>query len=156
MSTRELALFLHLLGVLTMVAGIAIAGVMHRLARRADRVTDVVVLLRAARTGVLLAVPGVLLLLIAGWWLIHLEHLSLDVRWLRDAIGLVVFAAIFGAAGGRTPRRARGLAEQLQATGGSVTPELRGLLDDRVAMLANVAASAALLGVLWLMVAKPG
>lgn len=155
MTSRDLALFLHLLGVLTLVAGIATAGCGHRLARRADRVADIAVLLRVAPTGVLLAAPGALLLLAAGIWLIHLEHLSLDVRWLRDAIALFVLALFLGAAGGRAPRRARELAEQLRSADGDTTPQLRELLEDRVAMLANLASSAAMLSVLWLMVTKP-
>lgn len=155
MTTRDLALFLHLAGVLALAAGIAIAAVTHRHARRADQAADVALLLRTARAGVLLAAPGAVLLLAAGIWLIHLEHLDLHVRWLREAIGLFIIAGVLGAAGGRRPLQARELAEHLRAAGSPVTSELRRLLDDRISMVANIASSAAMLGVLWLMVAKP-
>lgn len=157
MTARNLALFLHLVGVLALVAGVASAAVAHRQARRADRAADVAVLLRMARAGVLVAAPGTLLLLAAGVWLIHLERLGLHVRWLRDAIGLFVLAAVLGGTGGRRPRQARELAEAVRDSDAAarVDDRLRRLLDDRVSMLANAASSLAMLGVLWLMVTKP-
>lgn len=120
MTARDLALFLHLAGVLTLVAGIAIVGATHHQARSAHRAADVAVLLRAARTGVLLAAPG----------------------------RLAILAGVLGGAGGRRPRQARELAERLRTTDAPITSELRRLLDDRISMFANIASSVAMLGVL--------
>jgi uncharacterized membrane protein len=91
----------------------------------------------------------------AGAWLVDLDGLGWDTPWLDEAIALLAIALILGAAGGRRPRHARELAEQLRDAGDDVTPELRRLLKDRWSALANLASAAALLGVLWLMVARP-
>jgi uncharacterized membrane protein len=156
MHTHDVALFLHLLGVLTLVAGIAAAAVAQAVARRASGPAEVAAILRAARAGVLLAGPGVVVVVGAGAWLVHLDGLGWDTPWLTKALALLVIALVLGAAGGRRPRRARELAERLRDAREDVTPELRGLLDDRWSALANLASAAAMLGVLWLMVAQPG
>jgi uncharacterized membrane protein len=155
MSSFHAALFLHLLGVLTVVSGIAVAAVAHASARRAGEVAAVAALLGAARTGVLLAAPGSLVLIGGGVWLVHLEHLPWDTDWLDHALVLFGVSLVLGAAGGRTPRQARVLAERLVAAGEPATPELRTLLDAPRARIANAASALAMLGVLWLMVAKP-
>lgn len=155
MTTRDVALFLHLVGVLTVVSGVAVAAVAHASARRAADTRAIAALLASARTGVLVAAPGALLLVGAGTWLVHLEGIGWDTRWLDQAIALFAVSLALGAAGGRAPRRAREAAARLVADGSPASPELRALLDDRRARLANTASAAAMLGVLWLMVAKP-
>jgi uncharacterized membrane protein len=155
MSTHDVALFLHLLGVLTLVAGIATAAVAQAVARRVGAPAEVAAILRAARVGVLVAAPGVVVVVGAGAWLVHLDGLGWGTRWLVEALALLVVALVLGAVGGRRPRHARELAERLRDAGGEVTPELRALLDDRLSALANLASAVAMLGVLWLMVAKP-
>lgn len=155
MSTRDFALFLHLIGVLTLVSGIAVAAVAQGVARRAPGAAEIAAILRVARVGVLLAAPGVVVVIGAGAWLVGLEGLAWDTPWLTKALGLLALALLLGAAGGRRPRQARELAERLRDAGEGVTPELRALLADRRSALANLASAAAMLGVLWLMVAKP-
>jgi uncharacterized membrane protein len=155
MRTHDVALFLHLLGVLTLVAGIAVASVAQALARRASGAAEIAGILRAARAGVLLAAPGAVLVIGAGAWLVHLDGLGWGTPWLDNALALLAIALVLGAAGGRRPRHARELAERLRDGGEDITPELRRLLEDRWSALANLASTAAMLGVLWLMVAKP-
>jgi uncharacterized membrane protein len=155
MRTHDVALFLHLLGVLTLIAGIAVAAVAQVLARRSSGAAEIAAILGAARAGVLLAAPGLVVAIGAGTWLVHLDGLAWDTSWLTMALALLVAALVLGAAGGRRPRQARELAERLRDAGDGVTPELRRLLEDRWSRLANLAAAAAMLGVLWLMVAKP-
>jgi uncharacterized membrane protein len=155
MSTHDVALFLHLLGVLTLVAGIATAAVAQAVARRAGGPAEVAAILLAARVGVLLAAPGVVVVVGAGAWLVHLDGLGWGTSWLAGALGLLALALVLGAAGGRRPRHARKLAQRLRDADAEITPELRALLDDRLSALANLASAGAMLGVLWLMVAKP-
>jgi uncharacterized membrane protein len=155
MRTHDVALFLHLLGVLALVAGIAVAAVAQAVARRASGAAEIAAILRAARAGVLLAAPGVVVVIGAGVWLVHLDGLKWDTPWLTEALALLVVALVLGAAGGRRPRLARELAERLRDAGDDVTPQLRRLLADRWSELANLAAGAAMLGVLWLMVSRP-
>lgn len=155
-ESLELALFLHLLGVVVMVSGIVVAGVAHAQARRQGTPAEIAALLGVARTGVLLAGPGTLLVLGGGLWLVHLEHLSFSAGWLGGALGLFVLTAVLGALGGQRPKQARLLATRLREEGGPVTAELRALLDDRRAQALNVASAVAMLAILVLMVFKPG
>jgi uncharacterized membrane protein len=155
MHTHDAALFLHLLGVLTLFSGVAIAAVGHRAARRSSDAGEIAAVLRLARAGVLLAAPGLIVVVGAGAWLVHLDGLGWDEPWLTKALGLLVLALVLGALGGRRLRHARELAERLRDAGEEVTPELRALLGDRLSAAANLASTVAMLGVLWLMVAKP-
>jgi uncharacterized membrane protein len=154
-DTRDVALFLHLLGVIALMAGIAIAAAAHARARREESVEGVVALLRLARAGVLLAAPAALVVVAAGGWLVGLEDLPWSTGWLRAAVAAFVVSLLLGAAGGRRPRQARERAERLRADGRPPDDALRALLDDRASLLANVASAIAMLVVLWLMVAKP-
>jgi uncharacterized membrane protein len=155
MHTHDAALYLHLLGVLGLVAGVVTAGLAQVLARRATSAAEIAAILRLARAGVLVAAPGVVTVVGAGAWLVHLDGLGWDTSWLVEALGLFALALVLGAAGGRRPRRARELAERLRDDDAQPTPELRDLLGDRWSALANVLSAVALLGVLWLMVAQP-
>jgi len=154
-GSRDVALFLHLLGVIALMAGIAIAAVAHARARRERSAEGVVALLRLARTGVLLAAPAALVVIGAGGWLVSVEELPWSTGWLRAAVAVFVLSLLLGAAGGRRPRQARERAERLLADGRPPDDALRALLDDRASLLANVASAVAMLVVLWLMVAKP-
>ena len=155
MDTHDLALFLHLLGVVSMFSGIAVAALAQARARTRDDPAEVALTLGFARTGVLLAGPGVLLTLAAGGWLMSLDDLGFDTGWLATAVGLFLVSMLLGALGGRRPRLARELAERLAASGDSVTPDLRRLLDDRASLVLNIASALTMLAVLWLMVSKP-
>ncbi len=156
MSTYAAALFLHLLGVLLLAGGTAVAAVGHGAARRRERPSDVALLLATTRAGVGLVAVGSVLVLAFGLWLVDLAGRRLDEGWLAASLALFVLAIVLGAAGGRRPKRARLLARRLAAEGDVPTEELRALLDDRVALLANYAAALALVAVLLLMVWKPG
>src|SRR4051794_30280981 len=122
MRTHDVALFLHLVGVLTLVSGIAVAGVGQAVARRAAGAAEVATILRMARVGVLLAAPGAVIVVGAGLWLVHLDGLGLDESWLSQALGLFVVAIVLGAVGGRPPRHAPELAQRPGAAGGAGTP----------------------------------
>lgn len=153
---HNLALFLHLLGVLLLVAGIAIAGAAHTQASRRRVPGEIAALLVLARAGVLLAVPGMLLVVGAGSWLVNLEDdIGMDTGWLQAALGLFVAALALGGAGGQQPKRARLLAQALEQEGRPVSVELRALLEDRRARYLNYASAVGMLGVLALMVFKP-
>jgi hypothetical protein len=156
MDDHRFALLLHLLGVLALTSGIVVAGAAHAVARRRDSPEAIAALLGLARIGVLLAGPGALVVVGAGAWLVHLEHLSvLHTEWLRSAVGLFVVSLALGAGGGQGPKQARLLATELAQAGRPVTAELEPLLADRRARLLNPASAVAMLGVLVLMVYRP-
>jgi uncharacterized membrane protein len=148
----ELALFLHLVGVVTLFCGMAVAGVGLGAARRCERPSEIALLLGLTRIGVVLVAAGLALAVGCGFWLLDLTEFDLGDAWVATALGLVVAGALLGALGGRRPKRARLLAER----GADATdPELRRLLDDPLSLWLNAAAAAAYVAVLALMVWKP-
>lgn len=151
----EWALFLHLAGAILFFAGLAVAAVVHGAARRRRRPSEVAVLLQAARRGVLLVAAGLVLAVGAGFWLLELTGYGFD-GWILASLALLALALAAGGAGGQAPKRARRLAERLAAGLDEPSQELDGLLRAPVADALNWAAAAASLGVLALMVWKPG
>jgi uncharacterized membrane protein len=154
-SKLEIALFFHILGALLFVAGIVVAGVVFESARRREEPAEIALLLGLARWGVLLVLLGATLVLGFGLWLVHIEGLSYGTGWIQWAITLYVIALLLGGVGGRRPKQARRLATRLREEGAPITPELRALLNDRIADAANYLSALAVLAILVLMVFKP-
>jgi uncharacterized membrane protein len=146
----ELALFLHLVGVVMLFAGMAVAAVGLATARRRERPSEIALLLGLTRVGVVLVAAGLILAIACGFWLLDLTEFDLGDAWVATALGLVLLGAVLGGLGGQRPKRARLLAER-----GADATELRRLLDDRLSLWLNAAAGSAYLAVLALMVWKP-
>jgi uncharacterized membrane protein len=156
-AAHDWALFFHILGALTLVAGVTVAGVAFEAARRRTRPDEVATLLGLTRVGVLLVVIGGVLVLAFGLWLVDLEEdIGFGDGWIDAALALFVAVMAVGAVGGQRPKRARKLAAQLARDGEPETGELRTLLDDRIALALNYLAAVLLLAILVLMVFKPG
>jgi uncharacterized membrane protein len=151
----DLALFLHLLGVLLFVSGIVLAGVGFEAARRRASPAEVALLLGLTRVGALLVAAGALIVLGFGLWLVHLEHFSYGAGWIDGALVLYVLALVLGGLGGQRPKQARRLATELAARGEPASDQLRALLTDRPSLIANYTAALCVLGILALMVFKP-
>ena len=150
-TVDEAALFLHLLGVVMLFSGMAVAAVGLLAARRRDRPEEIALLLGLTRIGVVFVLAGLALAVAGGFWLLDLTEFDLGDAWVAAALALVVLGAVLGALGGQRPKRARLLAVR----GAEVGPEMRRLLDDRVSLWLNAAAAAAYVAVLALMVWKP-
>ncbi|MEX2583980.1 MAG: DUF2269 family protein [Gemmatimonadota bacterium] len=155
MTSYELGLLVHLLGVLLFFGGALVAGIGFEVARRQDRPSEVALLLGVTRIGALLVVVGAVLVLGGGLWLAG-QLDQFDEPWLLVSLGLFVFSLILGALGGQRPKRARRLAAQLAGEGDEMTADLRRLLDDRFSLAANYASSGLVLVILVLMVWQPG
>jgi hypothetical protein len=84
---EDVALFLHLLGVLLFAAGIVFAGIAFEAARRRERPEEIALLLSLTRFGVLLVVAGGLLQLGFGLWLVELE----DIGYGAGVVMVAVF-----------------------------------------------------------------
>jgi uncharacterized membrane protein len=153
---EDFALFFHLLGAFLLVAGTAVAGVAFESARRRVSPGEIALLLGLARIGALLVVVGTLVVLAFGLWLVHLGDWGYGAGWVDAAIALLVVAALLGAAGGQTPKRARVLASRLAGAGQPMSDELRALLGDRRALAVNYASALLILAIVVLMVWKPG
>lgn len=151
----EWALFLHLAGATLFFAGLAVAAVAHTAARQARRPSEVAVLLGAARRGVRLVAVGLVTAVGAGFWLLDLTAYGLD-GWVLASLALLAVALAAGGLGGPAPKRARLLAARLAREGDAPSTELDAVLRAPVAEALNWAAAAAAVGVLALMVWKPG
>jgi uncharacterized membrane protein len=155
MTSYELGLLLHLVGVLVFFGGALVAGVVFETARQRTRPSEIALLLGITRIGAAFVVAGGLLTLVAGLWLA--EHVDqFGESWLQASLGLFLAAIVFGALGGQRPKQARRLASRLAEAGDEPQAELRRLLDDRVSLAANYASTALVLAVLVLMVWQPG
>jgi hypothetical protein len=152
---EDAVLFLHLLGALAFVAGVAVAGIAFEVARGRQDAAEVALLLGLTRHGVALVGLGGLLLFVCGLWLVGLEDVGFGTGWVLAAIALFLAAVVLGALGGQRPKRARLLATRLAESDEAVTPELRALLDDPASRAANYASAALIVLILALMVFKP-
>ena len=152
----DLVLCLHLLGAFSLVSGIVVAGVAFEVARRRTSCAEIALLLGLARIGAVLVVGGTLFAAGFGLWLVNLGHWGYGTPWVDAAIGLLAMVVVIGSIGGQRPKQARKLATGLASEGLPPSPELRSLLDDRMAIVLNYLAAAALLAIIVLMVVKPG
>lgn len=151
----EWALFLHLVGAILFFAGIAVAAVAERAARARRRPSEVAAVLGTARSGVLLVAVGLLLAVGAGFWLLEETGYGFD-GWIEAALALVVVSFVAGGIGGQGPKRARELATRLAGAGDEPSSELDAALRARAGAAFNWVATAAAVGILVLMVWKPG
>jgi uncharacterized membrane protein len=151
----EWLLFFHLLGAFFFVSGAFVAGVLQIAAMKRDLPSEVALLLRLTRFGVVLVGLGALMTLGFGLALAHNEGWSIGSGWISASLGLWVAAMALGGAGGRTARHARYLAERLAAEDNRPSEELRGLVADRPALVLSYVSSACVLAIVVLMVWKP-
>jgi uncharacterized membrane protein len=151
----EWALFLHLAGAIAFFAGLAVAAVAEASAKRRRRPSEVALLLGTARAGVALVALGLLLAVAAGFWLLAETGYGLD-GWVQAALVLVAVALVAGAVGGQGPKRARRLAEGLAREGDEPSAELDAALRAPLPAAFNLLGAAAAVGILVLMVWKPG
>jgi uncharacterized membrane protein len=156
-SAHDLALLVHLVGVVFLFSGMSIAGVLHTAARRQERPSQIALLLGLTRAGVLFVGAGGVLVLVGGFWLIEDSDgfYSLGDGWILAGLVLLLGAFVLGWLGGQQPKRTRLLAEQLARDGDAPSVELRELLDDPRASTLNYAASGAIFLAFVLMIWKP-
>jgi uncharacterized membrane protein len=153
--TYNIVLLAHILAALAFVSGIVLAGVAFEAARRRDDPADIALLLGLTRIAVVVVAAAGLLLPLLGLWLVHLGSWGYGTGWIDWALGLFVVALALGGLGGQRPKQARKLAERLAAEGATkITPQLRGLLDDRLSRAENYASLLAVLAIVAVMVLK--
>jgi uncharacterized membrane protein len=148
-------LFLHLLGAFAFVAGAAVAGTLQVAALRRDRPSEVLILLRLTRVGVLLVLVGATFTLAFGIALASHVGFGLSPAWIQTSLALWAASVVTGAIGGRTARHARYLAERLAAEGDRPSEELRALVGHRPSLWLSYLSGALVLAIVVLMVWKP-
>jgi uncharacterized membrane protein len=156
LSTVEWLLALHITAAFFFVGGSVAAGILNTLAIRAAKPSETAFLLRLVRRTLPVVGLGVAGTLIFGIWLWHELHFSFGAGWIWASLVLWVVANALGGIGGRHQEHARKLAEQLAAAGDATSEELRTLLHDRKGNAVSWLAGLATLGILVLMIWKPG
>ncbi len=156
MTQYDWLLLFHVLGAFAFLSGTVVAGVLHGLATRRDRPSEVALLLGLVRPIVALVGIGSLVVLVLGIWLADEAGYGVGDGWVIAAIVLWVVSGALAAPGGRKLRHARELAERLAADGDRPSPDLHAAVTDRQALVLNYASFAALVAILVLMVFKPG
>jgi len=151
MLPYNIALFLHLVGVLALFAGIALeqTGLRQlRNARSLAQVREWVTLLRGLRR---IDGPAGLTVLVSGGYLA--THGAGHHAWVAAGIIGMVLMAVLGVAVGRP--RFLAIAKAVPATDGPVSSSLRARLENPVLRASAVTRAALGLGIVFDMVVKP-
>ncbi len=156
MSTVQWLLALHVTAAFFFVGGSAAAAILNTLAVKAEKPSETAFLLRLIRRTLPVIGLGVAGTLLFGIWLWHELHFSLGATWIWASLVLWVASSALGGIGGRHQGRARALAEQLAAAGDTTTDELRAILRDPKGNGVSWLAGLATVGILVLMIWKPG
>lgn len=156
MSRFDVALLLHLVGVIVMLGGIMTAGLAFYAARGRERPAEIAAVLSLSRRGVLASGAGLVATVVFGLWLVHLGGFGYTDAWLIAVYALLAASLALGGASGAVPKRARLLAERLAADGSGPTEELHALLHHRPSELASHVSTLLMLAILVLMVWRPG
>jgi hypothetical protein len=152
MSAYSIALFLHLVGVLALFAGIGIEQVALRQLRNARSVAQVREWMTLMRSRRRIDGPAALVLLLSGGYLIG--HGAGYHAWVGAGLAGMVLMAVLGAGVGRPRFVAIGRA--LAQAGDPLPSSLRARLEDPVLRYSAAARAALGLGVVFDMVVKPG
>jgi len=154
-STQWL-LFLHLSGAFLFIGGSLFAAGLRAAAMRRRRPGEVALLLGAVRPAVPVVAGGLVLTVGVGFWLADRLGFDLGGTWLTLTFVLVAWLLVVGTATGRGDRHTRELAERLAADGDEPSDELHARLYDPVNLALNLSLLVATVGVVALMVWKPG
>jgi uncharacterized membrane protein len=155
-STVQWLLMLHITAAFFFVGGSVAAAILNTLAVRAERPSESAYLLRLVRVTLPVIGIGSLGALLFGIWLWHDLDFGIGASWIWESLVLWAVANALGGMGGRHQEKARTLAERLAAAGDASTDELRTLLRDRKGNAISWLAGLATLGILVLMIWKPG
>jgi uncharacterized membrane protein len=147
---------LHVTGAFLFVSGSVAAGVLNVLANRTERPSEAALLLRLIAPTVIVIGVGSISALVLGIWLWHELGYEIGAFWIWASLVLWVIANALGGIGGKHQRRARERAEELASSGDAPTAEISALLRDTRANAISWLAGAATLGILVLMIWKPG
>jgi uncharacterized membrane protein len=150
-------LIFHMAGAFMVVGGATLAGIFNIAALRRERPSEIVVLFKLTRFAVVSVIAGMTVALAFGLWLVaDLDLVKWTDAWVISAIVLWFVANALGSNGGRRDRQTRELAERLAAEGDQPSSELRGKLRDPVTLAMSWGSGLAVVGILALMIWKPG
>jgi uncharacterized membrane protein len=150
-------LVFHVTGAFLVLGGAVYAGIVNTAAMRRERPSEIAALYRLVRFAVPAISAGMLLTIVFGLWLVGDEEL---VKWSDTWVILAligwVLANALGGAGGRREKETRLLAERLAGNGDAPSAELRERMRDPLTLALSWGSGAVVLGILALMIWKPG
>ena len=156
MNKYDWLLFLHITGAFLLVGGGVVAAALNMAALRRDRPSEILVLFGLTRIAVAAVIAGSVLAFVFGLWLVNEVGYGYGEGWIVGAIVLLILGnAIGGYAGSRDARTAK-FAEELAAQGDAPSAELRSRVRDPISLTLSYGSGLVLIGVLALMVWKPG
>lgn len=154
MTNYEIVLFLHIVGMVGMFGGIAVSIGVLQFARRARDVASVRALLPLGAIGGRLIPLFSLLVLGTGVYMVE-DVWKWDISWIE--ISLAAFIVLFAMGPLINARRMKAIGMEAGRTpDGPVSQALRARLDDLVLHVSEITMTAATLGIVYLMVTKPG
>ena len=157
MNTYDWLMMIHVTGAFLLIGGGAAAGILNVRAWRAERPSEIALLLRLiSRVAVPAIGLGSVLTLLIGLWLVHNAGYSYGTFWVWGAIVLWVVASALGGRSSRYQGKAQAEAARLAATDDALTPELRALVRDPVGNVLAYGSGLTLVLILVLMIWKPG
>ncbi len=156
MELYDWLLFFHVTGAFLIVGGAVVAAALNIAAQGRERPSEIALLLRLTRIPVIAISVGMVIVLALGLWLVFDQDYSFGDTWVWLSLVLWVVAARLGDSGGKRDKRTRELAEQLAASGDAPTTELQARLRDPVSLALSYGSGLVVLGLLALMIWKPG
>jgi len=159
MSTYEILLFLHIIGALLIAAGAGIGTACGIAMSRTNRTRSIEVLSMVANRSERFSImPGAVMTFVFGTWLVtEVPSYEFSQGWISGAYVLWVLAmALGGAVLGRHVRAIEARAAELVAQGVEESDELHALASKPIGAVAGNVLVLLLLGLLYLMVMKPG
>ena len=158
MGKYQWLLFLHVTGAFLFFGGSIVAGVLNFAAQRRERPSEIALLLRLTRVGVVVLSIGTPMLFVFGLWLVSASPNGYGYGDAWVVAALVLFAVVnaIGGAGGKREKETRLLAESLAGAGEAPSAELTARLRDPRAHVLSWASFVLTLAILALMIWKPG
>lgn len=154
MTAYEAALFLHIVGLTGMFAGIGVTMTVLHFARRAETVSAVRPLMPLAALGGKTIPLFSVLVLVTGVYMVE-DVWKWDVGWIQ--VSLATFVILFAMGPLINARRTRAIGMEAQrAPDGAVSGDLARLLEDPVLHTSEITMTLATVGIIYLMVVKPG
>lgn len=153
MTLQSVALFIHLLGLIALFSGFAVAQRGGAQLRRADTVEQVRVWIGLLQQTPAMFMAGLVMLLVSGLYMAGPP--AGKEPWVGVALtGLVLTGVLLGVMYG--PWLAAIKASAARASSGRVSADLARRIADRGRWTLLAAINGASIGIVWLMVVKPG
>ncbi|MGE3073475.1 MAG: DUF2269 family protein [Dehalococcoidia bacterium] len=156
MSTQEVYLYGHLLGVFLLLAAAGISTASGIMVARVTAANVALTLLKLMRfSEYVVTSAGAVLIIVFGILLVNEADFSMGDPWISAAFTLLII--VLGIDHGLLMPRAKKAAEMAEALGdGPVSKELSDHLNNPVTIAAGALLDISFLIFLWLMIAKPG